>query len=108
MLKLIFFFTFAPHQFRSRDVAQPGSALAWGARGRWFESSRPDQQKARSESCGFCFSGSVTEWSEVLTCSPERTGKQNRSDEVGTGLLGNKEGKWVTGSVSPEVIQSSR
>ncbi len=25
-----------------RDVAQPGSALAWGARGRWFESSRPD------------------------------------------------------------------
>ena len=28
-----------------RDVAQPGSALAWGARGRWFESSRPDQRK---------------------------------------------------------------
>ena len=26
-----------------RDVAQPGSALAWGASGRWFESSRPDQ-----------------------------------------------------------------
>ncbi len=25
-----------------RDVAQPGSAFAWGARGRWFESSRPD------------------------------------------------------------------
>ena len=23
-------------------VAQPGSALAWGARGRWFESSPPD------------------------------------------------------------------
>ena len=28
---------------RFRDVAQPGSALAWGARGRWFESSRPDK-----------------------------------------------------------------
>ncbi len=26
-----------------RGVAQPGSALAWGARGRKFESSRPDQ-----------------------------------------------------------------
>ena len=26
-----------------RDVAQPGSAPAWGAGGRWFESSRPDQ-----------------------------------------------------------------
>ena len=26
-----------------RDVAQPGSAFAWGASGRWFESSHPDQ-----------------------------------------------------------------
>ena len=26
-----------------RDVAQPGSALDWGSRGRWFESSHPDQ-----------------------------------------------------------------
>jgi hypothetical protein len=25
-----------------RDVAQPGSALPWGGRGRWFKSSRPD------------------------------------------------------------------
>ena len=28
----------------NRDVAQPGSVLAWGARGRWFESSHPDQK----------------------------------------------------------------
>ena len=28
---------------RCRGVAQPGSALAWGVRGRMFESSRPDQ-----------------------------------------------------------------
>ena len=28
-----------------RDVAQSGSVLAWGARGRWFESSRPDFKK---------------------------------------------------------------
>lgn len=26
-----------------RDVVQPGRALAWGARSRRFESSRPDQ-----------------------------------------------------------------
>ena len=26
-----------------RDVAQPGRALAWGARGRQFKSARPDQ-----------------------------------------------------------------
>ena len=24
-------------------MAQPGSALVWGTRGRWFKSSRPDQ-----------------------------------------------------------------
>ena len=30
-----------------RDVAQPGSALAWGARGRRFKSSRPDQLDQR-------------------------------------------------------------
>src|SRR5512138_3653677 len=31
---------------RFRGVAQPGSALAWGASGRWFKSSRPDHLKA--------------------------------------------------------------
>lgn len=33
--------------FFRRDVAQPGSAFAWGARGRWFESSRPDEETYR-------------------------------------------------------------
>src|SRR5216684_4802726 len=28
-----------------RGVAQPGSALAWGASGRWFKSSRPDSPR---------------------------------------------------------------
>src|SRR5437763_1828563 len=31
-----------------RAVAQPGSALAWGARGREFESRRPDQSPSPS------------------------------------------------------------
>jgi hypothetical protein len=31
-------------------VAQPGSALAWGARGREFESHRPDQFPQRTQS----------------------------------------------------------
>src|SRR5690606_19196638 len=30
-----------------RGVAQPGSALAWGARGREFESRHPDQSSQR-------------------------------------------------------------
>ncbi len=36
-----FFLFFCDNQ--KRGVAQPGSALAWGARGRQFESGRPDQ-----------------------------------------------------------------
>ena len=33
----------SPEKQKNRGVAQPGSALAWGARGRKFESCRPDQ-----------------------------------------------------------------
>ena len=29
-------------KYKYRDVAQLGSALSWGGRGRWFESSHPD------------------------------------------------------------------
>src|SRR5581483_11264074 len=32
----------------SRDVAQPGRALAWGARGRQFKSARPDHFQNQS------------------------------------------------------------
>ncbi len=43
-----------------RDVAQPGSALAWGARGRKFESCRPDQLKGNPVmGCLFNF---ITAW----------------------------------------------
>jgi hypothetical protein len=31
-----------PSSKKKRAVAQLGSALEWGSRGRWFESSRPD------------------------------------------------------------------
>jgi hypothetical protein len=51
----VFSLPLQPNNLGFRDVAQPGSALAWGARGRKFESCRPDEQEARSESCGFCF-----------------------------------------------------
>ena len=38
-----------------RGVAQFGSALAWGARGRWFESSHPDSTRL-DETGGYRFS----------------------------------------------------
>ena len=34
--------------FSYRGVAQPGSAPAWGAGGRWFKSTRPDIQLPHS------------------------------------------------------------
>ena len=34
-----------PVRTQCRDVAQPGRALAWGARGRQFKSARPDQTR---------------------------------------------------------------
>jgi hypothetical protein len=39
----LFYCTFVTeYRKKVRVVAQPGSALAWGASGRWFESSPPD------------------------------------------------------------------
>ena len=39
-----FFFLILHNAELVRGVAQPGSALAWGARGREFESRRPDHE----------------------------------------------------------------
>ena len=38
-----------------RVVAQPGSALVWGARGRWFESSPPDESPDVNQDFIFCW-----------------------------------------------------
>ncbi len=35
-----------PYDHNFRDVAQPGSALRSGRRGRWFESSHPDHLRS--------------------------------------------------------------
>ncbi len=40
------------HSRFGRGVAQPGSALDWGSRGRWFESSRPDHIPEREMALG--------------------------------------------------------
>jgi hypothetical protein len=42
-----------------RDVAQPGSVLAWGARGRWFESSHPDFKSILVEKNGFFYENKI-------------------------------------------------
>ena len=45
-----------------RVVAQFGSALDWGSRGRWFESSPPDQELTRPGSHPWPFSCVATGW----------------------------------------------
>ena len=47
-----------------RDVAQPGRALAWGARGRQFESARPDHLDFLSQ---FSFRGNA-----AFNCRPTK------------------------------------
>jgi hypothetical protein len=48
------FYKFAGSIIHVRDVAQPGSALRSGRRGRRFESSHPDYQKAPRKRGLFC------------------------------------------------------
>ena len=55
-----------------RDVAQLGSALDWGSRGRRFKSCRPDQYRRRSEAV-FHSRGR-----RLLTHLPDRGGHLNR------------------------------
>ncbi len=38
-----------------RDVAQPGSALVWGTRGRGFKSRRPDEKQRKGKPSGLPF-----------------------------------------------------
>src|SRR5205085_2902352 len=50
-----------------RDVAQPGSALPWGGRGRWFESSRPEGHKLRNLHVGVACTLQYIEATDALT-----------------------------------------
>ena len=54
----------------NRGVAQPGSALAWGASGRWFESSHPDWPRAIPEWVALFISHRLLE----RPCCPVATG----------------------------------
>ena len=43
----------------TRDVVQPGRIHAWGACGRWFESSHPDEANPDGKPSGFFHSKAV-------------------------------------------------
>jgi len=52
--------------FSCRDVAQPGSALEWGSRGRRFKSSHPDHTKAHIAQSVECVLGKDEVSSSIL------------------------------------------
>src|SRR5579859_2881245 len=81
-----------------REVAQAGSAPGLGPGGRRFESCLPDEQEARSDSCGFCFSGSGE---SLLSKADGKTKPSRRS---------RGEAFWVIrrGEGSAKLILSSR
>ena len=67
-----------------RDVAQPGSAFAWGASGRWFESSHPDQLKRKSAFYGGFFvlkDHGVVDLNQRGSGSTRRKGRRKYADE---------------------------
>ncbi len=49
----------------TRGVAQPGSAFAWGAKGREFKSLRPDHFKARKQRFRSMFTGFFCAYSHL-------------------------------------------
>src|SRR5271165_1917129 len=55
-----------------RDVAQPGRALAWGARGRQFKSARPDHFRFRSlaKRVGISLPVSLVAWLGLTSAKP--------------------------------------
>src|SRR5690242_5088641 len=78
-----------------RDVAQPGSALAWGARGRRFKSARPDHSFSTRKPAGTV---------EAFNCRPTQhpNRKQTRSG------CGEKRLQGVRGEAEPRRFKSAR
>ena len=76
-----------------RDVAQPGRALAWGARGRQFKSARPDHSVCRFQSTFPAIA--------VRDCRPRSTPTLRRSEAKAhlSGLRGER------GKAEPSAVQ---
>ena len=57
--------TFAPQNLHLSGFGAVGSAHVWGARGRWFESSNPDEKLSKPSIIGgFCFTFRI--WSDEI------------------------------------------
>ena len=71
-----------------RDVAQPGSVPAWGAGGRWFESSRPDRLRVA------IFFNVVTLFRAVA--------------QPGSALRSGRRGRWFESSLPDRIALENR
>jgi hypothetical protein len=71
------------HRYASRSVAQPGSALVWGTRGRRFESCRSDQSNLITNyEFGIAFLRADTNWVGVMKIIMDRSKPSNEGSEV--------------------------
>ena len=88
-------------RLKVRVVAQPGSVLAWGARGRWFESSPPDNTKGELRGSPFFIpltypygrnTGNSPAWRELLF-------KVRVVAQPGSALRSGRRGRWFESSL---------
>ena len=81
--------------YRFRDVAQPGSVLRSGRRGRRFESCHPDHNLKPARRAGFAF--------KVISQPKEDIQKQyftdSNPDRFSTALEAIKEGKYYANTI---------
>lgn len=88
--------------FRSapvRDVVQPGRIHAWGACGRWFESSHPDEANPDGESVGVLYFKAPRR-----ARFPKGREIQNRAAQSAVGVCFSSPHLWIT-RVPASVIQ---
>jgi hypothetical protein len=71
-----------------RDVAQPGRALAWGARGRQFKSARPDHFLTSGNKTDQALTGDV-----CLNCRPTKHPKASAQEQSGCARIKACEGR---------------
>ena len=72
-------------------MAQPGSALAWGASGRWFESSPPDSARRSLAEAGF--------FNNVSSAVAKVLADKRAVAQPGSALRSGRRGRWFESSL---------
>ena len=90
---------------RKRVVAQLGSALDWGSRGRWFESSPPDQKFRGQGICPDLFAPSLHQGIPILhqACTKLRPHLAPKRESASGSWFGGVANNWILGTLVQSV-----